>query len=241
MSPLRGALFTEFNVNPFVKTNDDLGTTIIGHPWVKLCFSEEHLVDFISTSLGENYLVNFSKGDRQKIAKVFIQKNYPKQIISDSLLYFRGSDFDFFSTLLVDLMDLNEPKKLPSEASLVDITRDYSRMLVAYRQRIVLEDLDAYRADPYEYDFGSTEQFNILKQQHKRIYVQMLHEMWLSATVKFAKKVNYPKLEKRAAHLLEGLPKERVPLPKQIPAHIRSWMQNPAYKDVGVRDFTKLV
>jgi hypothetical protein len=243
-SPLRAALFTEFNVNPFIKTNDEIGIPIIGHPGVTLSFSERHLIDFVSTSLGENYLLNFSKEERKKIAIKFISENYTKRIISDSLLYFRGSDFDFFSYIMIDLMENLNPnggKTLPSEGSLVSITREYSRMLVAYRQRIVMEDLDAYGADPYEYDFGSIEHFEIMKQQHKRTYVHMLHEMWLTATIEFSKKVNYTKLEKRAEHLLGALSKERVPLPKRIPDHIRSWMHEPKYKDDAFRDFTMLV
>lgn len=243
-SPLRAALFTEFNVNPFVKTNDATGNPIIGHPGVMLSFSEKHLIDFVSTSLGENYLLNFSKEERQKIASKFISENYTKRIISDSLLYFRGSDFDFFACIMMDLMENLNPdggKILPSEGSLVSITREYSRMLVAYRQRIVMEDLDSYAADPYEYDFESVEQFEILKQQHKRTYVHILHEKWLTATTEFSKKVNYTKLEKRAAHLLRALSKERVPLPKKIPDHIPSWMDDPKYEDDSFRDFVMLV
>lgn len=229
-SPLRSALFSEFNVNPYLKENTEDSVPIIGVTKVEMALGKDHLADFVSISLGETYLLNFSKEERDEFAMSTIKTNYPKKIIDDSLIYFVGSDFDFFTVTLADMGDIGKTKDIPSESSLISITREYSRMLVAYRQRIVMEDFAAYEADPYDYKFGSEEQFLILKQQHKRTFVLMMHESWLKEMSEFSLKVNYLKLNKRASHILAALSKERVPLPKRIPAHIPNWTQDPTYK-----------
>lgn len=100
-----------------------------------------------------------------------------------------------------------------------------------------MEDPVAHKADPYEFEFGSNEQFEIIKQQHKRKFIQLRHELGLQALIKFAHLVEYKKLESKVNRLLTQLPKERVPMPKRIPENITSWQQDPKYKHQNSENF----
>lgn len=232
-SPIRSALYSEFNVNTFVKENNENGLTIVGIDGVQLAFNEYHLVEYLTLAMGENYLLYFSKEARQKFAEDCINANYSASLTRDSLVYFKGSDFDFFVGILAGLDEITSNKTAPSERDLLAIVREYSRMLVIYRQRVVMEDPIAYKANPFDYEFGSQEYFEIVKQQHKRNYILVMHEQGFQTLMQFAHKVGYTKLEIKLKLILSMLPKERVPMPKHIPDSVPSWRQNPKYKNIN--------
>ena len=68
-APCRAALYTEFDLNPFVKKNDDDGLMIIGQSGVEMELKPEHLLEFVAFNLGENYLLCFSKEERLALAR----------------------------------------------------------------------------------------------------------------------------------------------------------------------------
>lgn len=233
VSPNRIALYTEFNINPFVKTNDDLGWSVIGVTGVKLALTKEHLVEFLSVNLGENYLMIFSKDKRKQIASNIINRIYKESLIRASMLYFKGDDFDFFANEIRNLETISRTKSMPSEGVLDTIVREYCRMLTLARLRVVMDDPDAYKAAKTlwdDYEFGSEDGFKVIQQKHKREFILMMHNHALDSLVEFSKKYNYKKLEKRATFLLSTISKENIPTPKIIPNYIPSWMQDPKYK-----------
>lgn len=240
VSPSRSAIYSEFNINPFVKEDNELGHAIIGMPGVEMAFSKIHLIEFFSINLGENYLITFSKEDRETIAKNLIANHYSEELIRDSMMYWKGDDFDFFAETLQNLEDIVSKKTIPSEATLDTIIREYSRMLVLYRQRVVMEDPEAYKANIWDH-YGTKEFFAFIKQQHKRQFIATMHEVALKAVIEFSQKQNYLKLERKASHLLSVISKERIPTPKHIPKSVPSWMQDERYKaKSGKWDFVGL-
>lgn len=230
-SPIRSAMYSEFNVNTFVKKNNEQGLCVIGHSEVQMAFNEDHLIEFISLALGENYLLSFSKEDREKFARDLIISNYPKRLVKESMLYFKGDDFDFFSETLTNLGNITATRNVPREETLIIILREYCRMLVLYRQRVVMEDSKAYETDPFDYEYGSEEFFALTKQKHKRQYIVTMHELTLKSMIEYAQKLKYAKLDRKASYLLSVMTKERIPMPKYIPESVPSWMQEEKYRD----------
>ncbi len=93
-------------------------------------------------------------------------------------------------------------------------------MLVLYRQRIVAEDIDAYRAD-LDYDqAGSLEFFNLIRQKHKRMFVLSMHEGMLNELINYAGSVGYGKLEASVEKAFKQLPQEAIPMPKPVPDYL---------------------
>lgn len=239
ISPCRSALYSEFNINPYVKENNEKGIIVVGTTGIELAFNKKHLIDYISINLGENYLIVFSKKERERIAEQLIAKNYSDELICGSVLYWKGDDFDFFSNTLQHLDKWFSKKTVSSETTLTTIIREYSRMLLLYRQRIVMEDPESYRAEFWDYEFGSEEFFECIQQKHKRLFIIMMHTLALEELIKFTQKHNYVKLGKRASHLLSVMLKERIPTPKLIPQYIPNWTQDEKYKNRNVKtDFS---
>lgn len=101
-------------------------------------------------------------------------------------------------------------------------------MLVLYRQRIVLEDVNAYRAELDYEQSGTEEFFNLILQKHKRQFVLTMHEMMLNQLIGYADTVGYVKLKTKMESTLALLSKEAVPLPKPIPDYILEGHDRPA-------------
>lgn len=230
-SPNRAALYTEFNLNPYVKANDDNGLCIVGTSGVRMSLTPEHLFDFISLNLGENYLFTLSKAKRLTIARRFWLGRNSERLISDSLAYAVGADYDFFIPDKYDPSDMVGGKTVPSESALISIAKDYGRMLIIYRQRVVAEDIDAYAEELDFNDWGSQRFFEITRQKHKRAFIQTMHECMLQSFIKFAVTQKYEKLQNKCQLALSKLSKEHVPFPKLIPNYIQSWRTTSMHKN----------
>lgn len=221
-SPCRATLYTEFDLNPFVKTNDDIGLSTIGMTGVTLELKPEHLFEFIAFNLGENYLVVFSKEQRLELARKMFASPELLQMAADSMSFLTGSDFDFFMPIQLKLSALGT-KVPPTEDDLIAIAKDYGRMLVLQRQRVVLEDPKAHSVE-LDFDMWGTHEFFVLtKQKHKRRFIQHFHEEMLNELIGFADTVSYERLKSNCVQALAGLSSERIPLPKPIPNYINSW------------------
>lgn len=231
-SPCRAALYTEFDLNPFVKTNDDFGLMTIGRPEIKLELTTEHLLEFFAFSLGENYLLSFSREQRLAIARSALDRLSIWRMASDVMSRFVGLDFDFF---MPDILDLSElpTQALPFEDDLLAITRDYGRMMLMLRQRIILEDPVAYGA---EKDFslrGTQGYFELMRQKHKWALIRIQHQRMLDSALAFADKVGYPRLSDACRAANERFSTEMIPLPKSIPDYIDSWRKKAEPKDLA--------
>lgn len=241
-SPCRAALYTEFDLSPFVKENNTTGWRIIGFPEVDIELKPEHLYEYLSLNLGENYLLTLSKNERLAIARGCFPQSELKAMVADTMLFLSGIDFQFFMPIRLTPERL-AVKYPPSEEDLISIMRDYSRMLVIYRQRIVMEDADAYKAE-IDYEKAGTEEFfNVISQKHKRAFVWMMHEKMLEELAKLADQLGYENLKAKVENTLSQLPKEVIPVPKPVPDYIldrRNKLGTPL-QDVNVDTLVELI
>jgi hypothetical protein len=223
-APCRAALFFELDLNPFVKENDEDGLAIISRPHIKMELKPEHLLEFVALNLGENYLSLFSKEERLVFASKTLDPPGMRRMAEDTMSLFVGSDFEFFMFANLNLQELGI-QAAPAEEDLLSIARDYSRMLVLQRQRIVMEDPEAYEAEPDFDRWGTQAFFELIKQKHKHRLVSVMHEVGLKNLIAYAHSVGYARLKVSCERMLANLSKERIPLPKPIPAYIDSWQK----------------
>lgn len=223
-SPCRAALYTDFDLNPFVKKNNADGLMIAGLPVIEVELKVHHLLEFLAFNLGENYLAIFSKDDRVAMARAIIDRPDLWKLADDVMARFTGRDFEFFMPTKLNLVELTTQTP-PLERDLMAITRDYGRMLVMLRQRIVLEDPDAYNAEPDYSQMGTKAFFELMRQKHKHMVVRATHNQMLKTTKTYAENVGYADLSNACQAAMDRLPKERIPLPKYIPDYIDSWQK----------------
>lgn len=225
-SPCRASLYTEFDLNPFVKKNDEMGWSVIGVSEVDMELTPDHLFEFIAFNLGENYLL-FSKDQRLAIAKGLHSRHDQIELVADAMSFLSGFDFQFFMPARLEPAQIAE-KSPPAEDDLIAVATDYARMLVMYRQRVVGEDPAAYAAEVDYEQAGTPEFFNIIRQKHKRSFVMTMHENMLKELIDYAGSVGYGKLRVKLETTLERLPKESIPLPKAVPAYLMQGRARPA-------------
>ncbi|RFQ20023.1 hypothetical protein D0N87_24785, partial [Pseudomonas sp. ATCC 13867] len=182
-SPSRAATYHEFNVNTYIKGRDEDSMMLVGSNGVILPVTSSILIDFVSLNLGENYLFSFKEEDRAEISKRIIFSQIPASYIDDALSYFTGADFDFFSYNLASLLALDNKNPVPDKA-LERIIRDYHRMLVIYRQRLVMDNPTAYSSDPYDLEYMSPEFCDLVISQHRRKFVLGNHSGFLGEIIK---------------------------------------------------------
>jgi hypothetical protein len=227
VSPSRCALYHEFNVNTYTKKHDENSMIVIGVSDPKLPIRPEVVVDFVALNLGENYLVSFNQSQRLEIAGRILRQ-IPLAYMRDTLRYFTGIDFQFFCDLLPSLLKI-ENKNPVNEKELIRVIKDYHRMLVVYRQRVVMDDVISYRTDRWDLEYMSSEFCEVVIQQHKRDFVVIMHQRFLENMEKLAGVNGMEKTAKTCAVLLKSIDKEAVPHPSRIPDYIDSWMKDPKY------------
>ncbi|WP_339461293.1 hypothetical protein [Pseudomonas sp. EA_105y_Pfl2_R69] len=227
-SPSRAATYHEFNLNTYIKKHDEESMMIIGRSGFELPILPKILVDFIALNLGENYLASFDQKQRQFIAENLLALNFPPNYVKDALMYFTASDFDFFGDELAALLSCSN-KEFPDEKSLDRLIRDYHRMQVMYRQRVVLEDVESYHTDPFDLEFMSPDYCDVVIQKHKRDFIVIMHQRCLESIEKLCAIMGLTKLGKLCNKLSHSINKEGVPLPNAIPDYIPSWMTDSSY------------
>ena len=153
----------------------------------------------------------------------------------DTMSLFVGSDFDFFMPAKLELQERGT-RTTPAEDDLLAIAKDYSRMLVLLRQHIVLEDPDAYMAEPDFAQWGTQAFFELTRQKHKRRLVMAMHEAALTNLITFANSGGYQRLNANCGRMLLNLPEERVPVPKPIPDYIISWQTTAERRTYDVKE-----
>ncbi|ENH2499035.1 hypothetical protein ABVY78_004633 [Vibrio parahaemolyticus] len=228
-SPCRAALYTEFDLSPFVKENNNTGLFIPGYLNVDIELKPEHLYQFVAFNLGENYLLLLSEEKRLTIAEACYSGAELQAMVADCMSFLSGTDFQFFIPVRLEPIRL-EKKNAPNEDDLIAVVRDYSRMLVLYRQRIVMEDPEAYQAELDYEKIGTTEFFHLIRQKHKRQFVWDMHNAMLDEMFKSAEILGYKKLKEKIESTKTGLPKEVIPMPKQVPSYIlkgADWITEP--------------
>lgn len=239
-SPSRAALYTEFDLNPFVKRNDEDGLAIIGRPTIEMELKTEHLLEFVAFNLGENYLALFNKVQRLAVARGAIDVHNQWRMARDVMSRFVGDDFDFFMPIKLELSKLTT-HTLPIETDLIAITRDYGRMLVMLKQRIIVEDPNAYLVEPDFSQAGTQEHFELMRQKHKYYLVKIMHEDMLRGVKEFADKVGYGSLSNACQRAIDQIPFERIPLPKPIPDYIESWRKVAVPNDIDADQMIKQI
>jgi hypothetical protein len=239
-APCRAALYIEFDLNPFVKKNDDFGLMAIGLPDIEMELKFQHLLEFIAFNLGENYLLCFSKEERLALACQIFDPPGMQRMAEDTMSLFVGCDFDFFMPINLDLTSLNN-HTMPTEDDLLAIAKDYSRMLVLMRQRVVLEDPVAYKQDPDFREYGTQSFFELTRQKHKRSLVVAMHEAALENLISYADSVGYGRLKTACERMLQNLSKERIPMPKPIPDYIDSWQTTTTQKTYNINEMVALI
>ncbi|TKK15782.1 hypothetical protein EcCFBP13530_20470 [Enterobacter cancerogenus] len=241
-SSCRAALYSEFDLSPFVKENNKLGRSLFGFPEVDIELKPGHLYEYLSLNLGENYLLTLSKDERLAIARGCFPTAELHAMVADTMLFLSGIDFQFFMPIRLNPGRLAE-KSPPSEEDLTAVVRDYSRMLVIYRQRIVMEDPDAYKAEIDPEKVATEENFNLIRQKHKRAFVWMMHEAMLKGLIKLADHLGYDNLKAKSGDMLSQLPKEVIPTPKPVPDYIldRQDKLEVPVQDVSVDNLVELI
>ena len=198
-----------------------------------LQFSTDHLLEFIALNLGENYLLGFSKERRLAFARESLDRHDQWRLARDVMAKFAERDFDFFMPEILDLSELTTQVP-PTESDLLAITRDYGRMMVMMRQRVVMEDPDAYKAKLEDLESG-TEAYKVLeRQKHKRLHVIYMHVRMLKMMKEYAERVGYAKLIVACEDAIKRLPKEHVPMPRQVPDYIAIYKLDEAGRPVFV-------
>lgn len=241
-SPCRAALYTEFDLNPFVKENDEVGLYLVGVSNVDMELKPEHLYQFVAFNLGENYLLSLSEENRVAIAEGCFVGPELQTMVADCMSFLSGIDFQFFMPVRLDPIRLAQ-KLAPNEVDLMAVLRDYSRMLVLYRQRVVMEDPDAYQAELDFGQFGSIDFFNIIRQKHKRTFVWDMHNAMLEKLHNLSEALGYTNLKERINTIKTELPKESIPLPKEVPNYIlgdRDWIKTPTL-DISNENIVKQI
>ena len=228
-SPSRAAMYHEFNMNTYTKQHDDYSMSVVGVSGPKVGLVPAHLYDFVALNLGENYLVSFTAEQRLKIAVRLLDSQFPSKLIVHSLRYFVGSDFTFFAEYLPLLVVAQEGKESIQESDLLRVVKDYHRMLIVYRQRVVMEDIEAYSTDRFDLEFMSPEFCEMTIQQHKRMYIIIMHQGFLKKVAERALEYGMVKASALCNALLKSIDKEAVPQPSCIPDYISSWMSNDKY------------
>jgi len=219
-SPCRAALYTEFDIAPYAWKRD--GEKFDPSAPIEIVLTVDHLLDFVASSLGENYLIMFDKERRLEFARAFLDVHHQWRLSADVMHKLSGRDFDFFMPTVLDLAKLNTQTP-PEEKDLIDIIYDYSRMMVMMRQRIVLEDPVAYSTRLEDLDENQPEQACLIQQKLKYLNVRFMHLEMLEKARAYANRVGYTKLIKSCDDAIHRLPKERIPMPKSIPDYIPSW------------------
>ncbi|MDR7298252.1 hypothetical protein J2X16_003615 [Pelomonas aquatica] len=219
-SPCRAAVYTEFDLMPYVRQRD--GEKFDPSAPIEMVLTVDHLLEFLAFNLGENYLLIFDKEDRLKFARSFFDFHDQWRLAGDVMSKLAGRDFDFFMPTVLNLAKL-DTQTPPEEEDLNDIVYDYSRMMVMMRQRIVLEDPVAYSTKPKDIDKTKPGYEDLIRQKFKYFHVRLMHGQMLEEAKAYADRVGYAKLSKSCEDAINRLPKERVPLPKSIPDYIVSW------------------
>jgi hypothetical protein len=221
-SPCRAAIYTEFDLVPYVWERDREKFDPLAP--IELKLTVNHLLDFISLNLGENYLLALTKDQRLQAARSFLDAHDQWRLAEDIMSKLAGRDFDFFMPSVLSLNELIT-QKMPEEKALQSILYDYGRMMIVMRQRIVLEDTNAYATKLEDIDKNSPNFPQIMKQKLKYIHVKDMHVLILNQAKTYADRVGYMKLSKFCNEALHRLPKESVPMPKKIPDYIPNWSQ----------------
>lgn len=227
-SPCRAAVYTEFDLLPYVIERDlEKADTFAS---IEMVLTVDHLMEFMAFNLGENYLIVFNKEKRLQFARSFLDFHDQWRMAEDIMSRMAGRDFDFFMPTVLNLEALNTQTP-PNEKDLEDIIYDYGRMMVMLRQRVVLEDPDAYSTKLENIRKDMPGYANLVRQKVKYIHVRERHYQMLEEAKAYADRIGYAKLSKACDDAMKRMPKEGVPLPKPIPDYIPSWKQKLAPDD----------
>ncbi|WP_428718623.1 hypothetical protein [Undibacterium curvum] len=221
-SPCRAAIYTEFSLISYTVQEDEAHRDPSAP--LEIMLTVDHLLEFLAFNLGENYLLAFDKEQRLKFARSSLDVHDQWRLAADVMSKLAARDFDFFMPTVLDLtkLDMQTP---PEERDLCNIIYDYSRMMIMMRQRIVMEDLVAYSTELEDMDESMPNYAYLVRQKFKYIHVRFMHNEMLEKAKAYADRVGYAKLSKSCDEAIRRLPKESVPLPKEIPDYIPSWRQ----------------
>lgn len=106
-----------------------------------------------------------------------------------------------------------------------------------------MEDPDAYKAEIDPEKVGKEENFNLIRQKHKRAFVWMMHEAMLEELIKLADYLGYENLKVKSENMLSQFPKEVIPTPKPVPDYIldRQDKLEVPVQDVSVDNLVELI
>jgi hypothetical protein len=227
-SPCRAAVYTEFDLLPYAMERNR--EKFDPSEPIEMMLTVDHLMEFMAAGLGENYLLVFNKEQRLQFARSFLDFHDQWRLAEDIMSKLAGRDFDFFMPTVLDFQAL-ATQTPPNEKDLEDIIYDYGRMMVMLRQRIVMEDPDAYSTKRENMHKDMPGYANLVRQKVKYLHVKEMHRKMLEWAKDYADRVGYAKLSKACDDAIKRMPKEAVPLPKRIPDYIPNWRQKLAPDD----------
>jgi hypothetical protein len=234
-SPIRNSLYIEFDIaNICYKKELDLSNdndaslfAIINMPPHNNLITFECFKDYFLYNLGENYFINFDIEKRNHFINKMIEDQGTgfKRMIIDCLKLTSFDDLVFFAEKFSLLTKRIIDKKISGidKESLAIIVKDYFRIQVAQRQKILLRNPD-FVLDAIDYfDFESDEYIiNTIIKHERRVNVFTL-EQFLDDSKIIASYINYDKLVSKIEKYKSKVWTERPPLQKAIPNYIEHW------------------
>jgi len=218
ISPLRIGFYVEFNLNPFfVKSPALIGIT--GNKPVPL--SDKHFYTFVAQNLGINYTANFADDFNLELAKTLQNhdQTHGLAIIKDSLVYTLGSDFQYFSGILLEVVN-SIPINVQTVAVVDTIVYDYHRCIAASIQRVIAKHKDLLIQD---LDFGDPDFTKFTKAKHEYKFLWVLNKTLIEGLAELYRAQGFEtqatEMESKYLSLYEEV--QKIPMPEAVPRYLR--------------------
>lgn len=223
-SPTRVASYFHFDLNVFLQKD----LTVIGVTDPQLDIGLRHFYRFVANMMGPSYYHHWTIVEREKIARA-AQQSYCAN--SNALLplcinHARADELQCFAFLFSGLLPslLNNPSGF-DEKTLELILHDYHRLCVEAQQRIVVDNI-AILTGGQELDYDPTpggDYWHYTKAKHERMFLGYCFHDFIEGYKKICAAVGRDDLSAKAEEKLENFYRQRMPLPKQVPAYIKTW------------------
>ncbi len=218
-SPTRIGFYCEFNLNPYFIPNPAL-IGLTGN--VELPLSENHFYDFVSQNLGINYTSNFNDDfNKELVRKLQIEEHlHGIRIVKDLIKFSVGSDFNYFSTSLIELVSLIKLDK--NSINIIDsIIYDYHRCLASNIQRVLAKHKDLITRN---LDFGDKDFIKYTKAKHEYKFLFFLNKLMIQEISKIYRENGFTEIGNQLEDKYLSLYEEviKIPMPKGIPIYSKN-------------------
>ncbi|GAA4506587.1 hypothetical protein GCM10023172_35940 [Hymenobacter ginsengisoli] len=182
--------------------------------------TEKHFYTFTAQNLGINYTANFSDDFNLGLAKELQTHDHPYglAIVKDSLAYAVGSDFQYFSGILLEIA-----KSISITVSAIDvidkIVYDYHRCTAASVLRIIAKYKDLFSQD---LDFGDKDFIKFTKAKHEHQFLWFLNKTLIDGLAGLFRTYGFVTQAEKMESNYSSLSKEvlKIPMPKAVPIYL---------------------